>query len=105
MKRFAIGMLLAAGTAAVFLFVGMTRTSEYRRLVETGDTIEIDIPGRTINLAVPDNELAARRETKGALPWKPAEHRTRAVSTALKAYALLASSANRGGVRILPGEE
>ena len=57
------------------------------------------------NLAVPDNELAARRETKGALPWKPAEHRTRAVSTALKAYALLASSANRGGVRILPGEE
>lgn len=74
-------------------------------LVETGDTIEIDIPGRTINLAVPDNELAARRETKGALPWKPAEHRTRAVSTALKAYALLASSANRGGVRILPGEE
>ncbi|WP_138421499.1 dihydroxy-acid dehydratase [Maritimibacter alexandrii] len=74
-------------------------------LVETGDMIEIDIPGRTINLAVPDNELAARRETKGALPWKPAEHRTRAVSTALKAYALLASSANRGGVRILPGEE
>ena len=54
---------------------------------------------------MPDNELAARRETKGALPWKPAEHRTRAVSTALKAYALLASSANRGGVRILPGEE
>ncbi|WP_288925108.1 dihydroxy-acid dehydratase [uncultured Maritimibacter sp.] len=74
-------------------------------LVETGDMIEIDIPGRTINLAVPDNELAARREAKGALPWKPAEHRTRAVSTALKAYALLASSANRGGVRILPGEE
>ena len=38
MKRFAIGILLAAGTAAVFLFVGVTRTSEYRRLVEAGDT-------------------------------------------------------------------
>jgi dihydroxy-acid dehydratase len=74
-------------------------------LVETGDVIEIDIPNRTINLAVADNELAARREAKGALPWKPAEPRKREVSTALKAYALLASSANRGGVRILPGEE
>jgi tetratricopeptide (TPR) repeat protein len=38
MKRFAIGMLLAAGMAAVFVFVGITRTSEYRRLVEAGDT-------------------------------------------------------------------
>ncbi|MBV7410760.1 dihydroxy-acid dehydratase [Maritimibacter sp. DP1N21-5] len=74
-------------------------------LVETGDVIEIDIPNRTINLAVADNELAARREAKGALPWKPEEPRKREVSTALKAYALLASSANRGGVRILPGEE
>ncbi|MZR14930.1 dihydroxy-acid dehydratase [Maritimibacter sp. DP07] len=74
-------------------------------LVETGDTIEIDIPNRTINLAVEDNVLAARREAKGPLPWKPAAPRKRAVSTALKAYALLASSANRGGVRILPGEE
>ncbi len=73
-------------------------------LVETGDTIEIDIPNRTINLAVEDNVLAARREAMGPLPWKPAEPRKRAVSTALKAYALLASSANRGGVRILPGE-
>ncbi|MAM59899.1 dihydroxy-acid dehydratase [Maritimibacter sp. UBA3975] len=73
-------------------------------LVETGDTIEIDIPNRTINLAVEDNVLAARREAMGPLPWTPAEPRKRAVSTALKAYALLASSANRGGVRILPGE-
>ncbi|HBZ42695.1 MAG TPA: dihydroxy-acid dehydratase [Maritimibacter sp.] len=74
-------------------------------LVETGDTIEIDIPNRTINLAVADNELAARRDEKGPLPWKPMAPRKRAVSTALKAYALLASSANKGGVRILPGEE
>ncbi len=71
-------------------------------LVETGDTIEIDIPNRTINLAVDEATLAARREAKGPLPWKPAAPRKRAVSTALKAYALLASSAAKGGVRILP---
>ncbi|OUD10041.1 dihydroxy-acid dehydratase [Marivivens niveibacter] len=71
-------------------------------LVETGDTIEIDIPNRTINLAVDEATLAARREAKGPLPWKPAEPRKRAVSTALKAYAMLASSAAKGGVRILP---
>ena len=71
-------------------------------LVETGDPIEIDIPNRTINLAVDEATLAARREAKGPLPWGPAEPRPRAVSTALKAYALLASSADKGGVRILP---
>ncbi len=71
-------------------------------LVETGDPIEIDIPNRTINLAVDEATLAARREAKGPLPWGPAESRPRAVSTALKAYALLASSADKGGVRILP---
>jgi dihydroxy-acid dehydratase len=71
-------------------------------LVESGDTIEIDIPGRTIHLAVDEATLAARREAKGPLPWKPAAPRKRAVSTALKAYALLASSAAKGGVRILP---
>ncbi|MCB1349072.1 MAG: dihydroxy-acid dehydratase, partial [Maritimibacter sp.] len=72
-------------------------------LVEDGDTIEIDIPGRTINLAVDEATLAARRDAKGALPWGPTEKRTRHVSTALKAYALLASSAAKGAVRILPG--
>lgn len=71
-------------------------------LVETGDTIEIDIPGRTIHLAVDDAVLEARRTAKGPLPWKPALPRKRAVSTALKAYAMLASSAAKGGVRILP---
>ncbi|PVH30533.1 dihydroxy-acid dehydratase [Pararhodobacter oceanensis] len=71
-------------------------------LVETGDKIEIDIPNRTIHLAVDEAEIAARRAAKGPLPWKPVEKRKRAVSTALKAYALLASSAAKGGVRILP---
>ncbi len=71
-------------------------------LVETGDTVEIDIPNRSIQLKVDDAVLAARREEKGPLPWKPAAPRPRAVSTALKAYAMLASAADKGGVRILP---
>jgi dihydroxy-acid dehydratase len=71
-------------------------------LVEDGDTIEIDIPNRTIELAVDDATLEARRAAKGALPWLPTEKRTRHVSTALKAYALMASSAAKGAVRILP---
>jgi len=73
-------------------------------LVETGDTIEIDIPNRTINLAVDAATLEARRTAKGPLPWAPAAPRPRAVSTALKAYAMLASSAAKGGVRIIPGK-
>jgi len=74
-------------------------------LVEDGDTIEIDIPGRTIHLAVDEATLEARRAAKGPLPWKPTEVRTREVSTALKAYALLASSAAKGGVRMLPDDD
>ncbi len=73
-------------------------------LVETGDTIEIDIPNRTINLAVSDTVLAARREAMGPLPWTPAAPRKREVSKALRAYAMLASSASKGAVRMLPGE-
>ncbi len=73
-------------------------------LVEDGDIVEIDIPNRTINLNVDDATLAARREAKGPLPWKPAAPRPRAVSTALKAYAKFASSADKGGVRILPDD-
>jgi len=71
-------------------------------LVETGDTIEIDIPGRTINLAVSDEELAARRaamEAKGDAAWQPAKARPRKVSVALQAYAAMATSAARGAVR------
>jgi dihydroxy-acid dehydratase len=74
-------------------------------LVEDGDKIEIDIPGRTINLAVDDAELEKRRAAKGPLPWLPAEKRSRKVSTALKAYAMLASSAAKGAVRMIPGDD
>jgi dihydroxy-acid dehydratase len=72
-------------------------------LVEDGDRIEIDIPGRTIRLAVEDAVLAERRaamEAKGSDAWKP-EGRERRVSTALKAYAAFATSAARGAVRDL----
>ncbi len=71
-------------------------------LVEEGDTIEIDIPARSIRLAVNDDELARRRaamEAKGAAAWQPAKPRARKVSAALQAYALMATSADRGAVR------
>jgi dihydroxy-acid dehydratase len=74
-------------------------------LVEAGDSIEIDIPNRTINLLVSDAEMARRRaamDAKGEAGWKPVEPRKRKVTTALKAYAAFASSADRGAVRILP---
>ncbi len=74
-------------------------------LVEEGDRIEIDIPNRTINLAVRDSELAQRRAAmaaKGKDAWRPAKPRKRAVSTALKAYAALTTSASRGAVREVP---
>ncbi|WP_454745586.1 dihydroxy-acid dehydratase [Ciceribacter selenitireducens] len=71
-------------------------------LVREGDTIEIDIPNRTINLAVAEDELARRRTEQDAVGWKPAHPRKRNVTTALKAYAAFASSADRGAVRILP---
>ena len=72
-------------------------------LVQDGDRIEIDIPNRTIHLAVSDEELARRRaamEAKGDQAWKP-KTRARKVSTALKAYAAFASSAAKGAVRIV----
>ncbi|MEI2734064.1 MAG: dihydroxy-acid dehydratase [Rhodoblastus sp.] len=68
-------------------------------LVETGDRIEIDIPNRTINLAVSTDILAARRKAQEAKGWKPAEKRTRKITTALKAYAALTTSAAKGAVR------
>jgi dihydroxy-acid dehydratase len=73
-------------------------------LVEDGDTIEIDIPNRTIRVAVSDAILAQRREqenAKGVKAFTPAD-RDRIVSPALQAYALLASSADKGAVRVLP---
>ena len=72
-------------------------------LVQDGDRIEIDIPARSIHLAVDDAELKRRREAmeaKGAQAWKPAK-RARKVSTALRAYAALATSASRGAVRVV----
>lgn len=73
-------------------------------LVENGDMIRIDIPNRTINLLISDEELAARRaamDAKGKDAWKPVKFRPRKVSAALKAYALLATSADKGAVRDL----
>ncbi|MDP4535946.1 dihydroxy-acid dehydratase [Alkalimonas collagenimarina] len=72
-------------------------------LVEEGDRIDIDIPNRSMNIAISDEELAARRaamDAKGAAGWKPVD-RKRVVSNALKAYAMLASSADKGAVRDL----
>jgi dihydroxy-acid dehydratase len=68
-------------------------------LVEDGDRIEIDIPARTITLAVPDAVLAERRAAMEAKGWRPAEPRARKVSDALKAYAAFTTSAARGAVR------
>ncbi len=70
-------------------------------LIRSGDRIEIDIPNRTISIAVSDDELAVRRAEQDQLGWKPAEARPRKVTTALKAYAKLTTSADRGAVRDL----
>jgi dihydroxy-acid dehydratase len=73
-------------------------------LVEAGDRIEIDIPGRAIRLAISDDILEARRQAmaaKGDAAWQPAQPRTRTVSAALKAHAAMTSSAAHGAVRNL----
>jgi dihydroxy-acid dehydratase len=70
-------------------------------LIEEGDTIEIDIPKRTIHLAVSDEVLSHRRaamEARGPAAWKPVA-RDRVVSPALRAYAAMSTSAARGAVR------
>jgi dihydroxy-acid dehydratase len=74
-------------------------------LVEEGDLIKIDIPSRSISLAVDDATLAKRREAmlaRGADAWKPAKKRSRKITMALKAYAALTTSAARGAVRVVP---
>jgi len=71
-------------------------------LVNEGDIINIDIPKRRIELAISDEELLKRREdmlAKGKNAWKPLEQRTRKVTSALKAYAALTTSADKGAVR------
>ncbi|WP_271272728.1 dihydroxy-acid dehydratase [Aliamphritea hakodatensis] len=70
-------------------------------LVRNGDRIRIDIPNRTIDVLLSDEELAARRVEQDKLGWKPVEDRPRKVSAALKAYAKLATSADKGAVRDL----
>ena len=68
-------------------------------LIETGDLIQIDIPSRSICIQVSDSELERRRIAQTAKGWKPAQARPRKVSSALKAYAKLATSADKGAVR------
>jgi dihydroxy-acid dehydratase len=70
-------------------------------LVRNGDRIRIDIPNRRIDVLVSDEELAKRRVEQDKLGWKPSKPRPRKVSAALKAYAMLATSADRGAVRNL----
>ena len=70
-------------------------------LVQNGDRIRIDIPNRSINVLVSDEELARRRAAQDAKGWKPAQPRPRKVSAALKAYAKLVTSADTGAVRDL----
>ena len=75
-------------------------------LVEEGDMIDIDIPGRSISIRLSDEELAKRRaamDAKGDKAWQPAEARPRVVSRALQAYALMATSADKGAVRDISG--
>ena len=69
-------------------------------LVEDGDIIEISIPERSMTLLVDDETLAARRAVRDAEGWKP-KNRDRQVSTALKIYAMLALSADKGAARSL----
>ncbi|MDA8804091.1 dihydroxy-acid dehydratase [Amylibacter sp.] len=71
-------------------------------LIKEGDIIEIDIPNRSINVALSDEELSARRDqmvAKGEDAWAPEEERKRKVSRALRAYASLVTNASQGAVR------
>ena len=73
-------------------------------LLQEGDTIDIDIKNRSLNVDISEEELATRRTSmtkKGLESWLPTQQRNRAVTTALKAYAELTASASRGAVRDL----
>lgn len=73
-------------------------------LVEDGDPIRIDIPNRSVEVQLSDEILDERRaamESRGDNAWQPVEKRPRQVSTALRAYALMTTSAARGAVRDL----
>ena len=70
-------------------------------LVKNGDQIRIDIPNRSIDVLISDDELARRRREQDNMGWKPIDPRPRKVTAALKAYAKLATSADKGAVRDL----
>jgi dihydroxy-acid dehydratase len=73
-------------------------------LVEQGDRIKIDIPNRSINVDLSTEQLAERRaamDAKGIDGWKPVNERPRKVSAALKVYAKMVTSADKGAVRDL----
>ncbi len=70
-------------------------------LVKQGDRIRIDIPQRRIDIMISNEELAKRRTEQDQLGWQPVEERPRKVTAALKAYAKLATSADKGAVRDL----
>ncbi|MCD8185161.1 MAG: dihydroxy-acid dehydratase [Rikenellaceae bacterium] len=71
-------------------------------LVRDGDSIVIDIPNRTINVGLSDEELYLRRDA--VVAFRP-ENRVRVISRALQAYAAMVSSADKGGVRVLKDEQ
>ncbi|MBR9863644.1 MAG: dihydroxy-acid dehydratase [Rhodobacteraceae bacterium] len=73
-------------------------------LVEEGDIIEIDIPNRSMNVKLTDEELAERRAAMEARenPWQPAEPRKRKISRALRVYAANVGNASQGAVRLEP---
>lgn len=71
-------------------------------LLREGDHIIIDVPTRLLAMDVSEEELAERRAQMGELPWRP-EKRDRHVSKALRAYAMLTTSADRGAVRVVDG--
>jgi dihydroxy-acid dehydratase len=73
-------------------------------LVQQGDPIEIDIPNRRIELMVDEAELVRRRAVRDEAGWRPVVPRQRRVSAALRAYAMLTTSAAQGAVRKLPEE-
>ncbi|MEM6620034.1 MAG: dihydroxy-acid dehydratase [Pseudomonadota bacterium] len=75
-------------------------------LIHEGDMIDIDIPNRTINVRLTDEELAARRAEMEArdTPWKPVKPRKRRVSRALKVYAANVGNASQGAIRLDPPE-
>jgi dihydroxy-acid dehydratase len=70
-------------------------------LIRDGDRIKIDIPRRSINIDLTNEELAARRKEQDELGWHPREPRPRKVSSALRAYAKMVSSADKGAVRVV----